>query len=189
MKTLLSFAMISLLISGYIFQQQDKHPEILEKGAEISGKLVKAIMGKLNAEIQKSGLAGAVEYCSLEAIPITDSIAKMEQVAISRVSHKYRNPLNAANEREIERIERYISQHQKGEQLIAQLVSEDRALIYYSPIVLGSPMCLSCHGETDKIDIGVREVLNEKYPEDKAVNFKFNEIRGMFKIVFEKEIQ
>ncbi len=164
--------------------QQDNHPEMLKKGAEISEKLVKAITTKLNMEIQKNGLPGAINYCSLEAIPITDSISKMEQVEISRVSHKYRNPLNAANAREIEMIDEYISRHGKGELLTAQVVSEDGRLIYYSPIVLGSPMCLSCHGETEKIAIGVRDVLNEKYPDDKAVNFKFNEIRGMFKIVF-----
>lgn len=189
MKTLIWLILLSLLMSGYISHQEKNNPEILENGADISGKLVEAIMAKLNSEIQKNGVAGAINYCSIHAIPITDSISKKEHVEISRVSHKFRNPLNAANNREIEMIEKYIFQRHEGEKLVPQVVTEKGQKIYYSPIVLGSPMCLSCHGEYNNIDINVRNVLNKRYPYDKAVNFNFNEIRGMFKIVFDKEIK
>jgi len=185
MKSLISIILLSLLMSGCISQQKDNNPEIFKKGAEISGKLAKSIMTKLNSEIQENGLPGAINYCSLQALPITDSISKMEKVEISRVSHKFRNPINAANNKEIEMIEKYISQQQKGEQLVAQVVNKNGQTIYYSPIVLGSPLCLSCHGDYNKIDADVQKILSEKYPDDKAVNFNLNEIRGMFKIVFE----
>ncbi len=185
MKLLISFILLILLLGGCISQQKDNNQEILTKGAEISGKLVKSIMTKLNSEIQENGLPGAINYCALQALPITDSISKMEQVKISRVSHKFRNPVNAADNKEIEMIEKYISQQQKGEPLLAQVVNKNGQMIYYSPIVLGSPLCLSCHGDYNKIDADVRNALSEKYPDDNAVDFNLNEIRGMFKIVFE----
>jgi hypothetical protein len=184
MKTLMLLILASLLITGYISHQDKNNPEILEKGADISGKLVKAIMSKLNSEVQKNGVTGAIDYCSIHAIPITDSISQKEQVEISRVSHKARNPSNAANEKEIEMIEKYILQQNEGKQLVPQVVTENGQKTYYSPIVLGSPMCLSCHGNYSQIESDVKKVLSERYPDDKAVDFNLNEIRGMFKIVF-----
>jgi len=186
MRTLISLILAGFLLTGFI-SYQDNNPEILKKGADISGMLVEAIMTKLNAEIRENGLTGAIDYCSVHAIPITDSISKKEQVEISRVSHKPRNPLNAANKREIEMIEKYITQQKEGKQLVPQVVAENGQKTYYSPIVLGSPMCLSCHGEYNNIDLNVRKVIDERYPNDKAVDFKLNEVRGMFKIVFDKE--
>jgi hypothetical protein len=189
MKTLISLIFISLLMTGYISRQDKNNPEILEKGADISGKLVKAIMTKLNSEIQKNGVPGAIDYCSVHAIPITDSISQKEQVKISRVSHRYRNPANAANEKEIEMIKKYILQQNEGEQLVPQIVTENGQKTYYSPVVLGSPMCLSCHGNYSQIEPDVKKVLNERYPDDKAVDFNLNEIRGMFKIEFDEKIK
>lgn len=189
MKTLISLILISLLMTGYISYHDKSNPKILEKGTEISGKLVTAIMARLNAEIQKNGVPSAIDYCSVHAIPITDSISRKEQVEISRVSHKPRNPLNAASNRGIEMIERYIVQLNEGNQLVPLVVAENGQITYYSPVVLSSPMCLSCHGEYDSIDLNVRKVLNERYPDDKAVDFELNEIRGMFKIVFDKEMK
>jgi hypothetical protein len=186
MKRGMSLIFAGLLMLGTI-SCQDKNQEILEKGDEISGKLVKAIMAKLTAEIQENGLPGAIGYCSVYAIPITDSISKSEQVIISRVSHKPRNPLNAANSIETEMIGNYILQQNEGKQLLPQVVTAKGKKTYYAPVVLGSPVCLSCHGELNSIDEKVRKVIAEKYPDDKAVDFNLNEIRGMFKIEFGKE--
>jgi len=187
MRTLISLILAGLLMFGYISCRNKSNQEILEKGADISGKLVKAIMAKLTSEIQENGLPSAIDYCSVHAIPITDSISKNERVIISRVSHKARNPLNAANKREIEMIEKYITQQNEGKPLVPQVVTQSGKKTYYSPVVLSSPVCLSCHGEYNSIDVNVRKVINERYPDDKAVNFSLNEIRGMFKIEFDKE--
>jgi len=188
MKTLILLILAGILIFGYVSYRDTKiNQEIIEKGTDISGKLVKAIMAKLTFEIQENGLPGAIDYCSVHAIPITDSISKNEQVKISRVSHKARNPLNVADKREIEMIEQYILQQNEGKQLVPQVVTGNGQKTFYSTVVLSSPVCLSCHGEYNSIDENVRKVINERYPDDKAVNFSLNEIRGMFKIEFGKE--
>ncbi|MEX0986984.1 MAG: DUF3365 domain-containing protein [Bacteroidales bacterium] len=187
MKTLLSLILVSLLLAGCKSQQNKNDQEIIEKGAEISESLVQAIMVKLKAEIQENGVTGAINYCSVHALPITDSISREEKVEISRVAHKFRNPSNAANKKELEIIEKYIQQQKAGEQLAPEVVTVKGQQIYYAPIILGAPLCLSCHGPYNTIAPDVRNVLNEKYPDDQAVDFNLKEVRGMFKIVFEEE--
>ncbi len=185
MKNLIPLILISFMLAGAGCRQNQTDQEIIEKGAAISGQLLKALMTELNAEIQNNGVPAAIEYCSLHAIPITDSISRAEQVEISRVSHRYRNPSNAANKSEVEMIEKYISQQKNGEKLLPQVVTEKGQKIYYGPILLAAPLCLSCHGPYNDIDPDVRSALNEKYPNDQAVDFNLNEVRGMFKIRFD----
>jgi hypothetical protein len=183
--TYMLLILIALMLTGTSCRQNQSDQEIIEKGAAISGQLLKALMTELNTEIQKNGVPAAIDYCSLHAIPITDSISRAEEVEISRVSHRYRNPSNAANNKEIEMIERYISQQSKGEELLPQVVTEKGQKIYYGPILLAAPLCLKCHGPYNEIDADVKSVLNEKYPSDLAVDFNLNEVRGMFKIRFD----
>ena len=185
MKTFIPLILTGLLMTGAGCRQNQSDQEIIEKGAAISGKLLKALMAELNAEIQKNGVPAAIDYCSLHAIPITDSISRAEEVEISRVSHRYRNSSNAANKKEMEMIEKYISQQREGEELLPQVVTEKGQKIYYGPILLAAPLCLSCHGPYNEIDADVKSVLNEKYPDDQAVDFNLNEVRGMFKIRFD----
>jgi len=184
MKTFIPLILIALMFTGTGCKQNQSDQEIIEKGAAISGELLKALMAELNVEIQKNGVPAAIDYCSLHAIPITDSISRAEEVEISRVSHRYRNPSNAANEKEIEMIEKYISQQREGEELLPQVVTEKGHKIYYGPILLAAPLCLKCHGPYNEIDAEVKNTLNEKYPNDQAVDFNLNEVRGMFKIRF-----
>lgn len=42
--------------------------------------------------IREKGSAGAVDFCQLQAIPLTDSISEWEGVRISRVTDRPRNP-------------------------------------------------------------------------------------------------
>lgn len=181
----MSLILVSLMLTVSGCRQSQSDQEIIEEGAAISGQFLKALMAELNAEIQNNGVPAAIDYCSLHAIPITDSISRAEQVEISRVSHMFRNPSNAANKREVEMIEKYISQQRQGEELLPQVVTEKGQKIYYGPILLAAPLCLSCHGPYENIEADVKNALNNKYPNDQAVNFNLNEVRGMFKIRFD----
>lgn len=185
MKIAITFVFIGMLLTGTACRQGPGDAELLKKGTAISGKLVTALMTELQTEIRENGVPGAINYCSMYALPITDSISRMEQVEISRVSHRFRNPLNDADKSETAMIENYILQQAAGEELVPQVVTRKGEKIFYGPIVIGSPLCLSCHGPYESIDPDVRSVLSERYPEDLAVDFGLNEVRGMFKIVFD----
>lgn len=158
--------------------------QVLEKGAAISGKLLTALLTELTAKMKENGAVEAINYCSLQALPITQQISEEEDVALGRVSHRFRNPQNAANEEELRLIDNYIRQQQAGAQLTPVVIAGKGKKTFYSPILLAAPLCLTCHGKPGEIDPGVMAVINERYPADKAVNFELNEVRGMFKVEF-----
>jgi hypothetical protein len=49
-------------------------------------------------------------------------------------------------------------------------------------------MCLSCHGSVKQnISAETLKVINENYPDDKAIGYGLNELRGLFVVEMEKQ--
>lgn len=191
--TLLTVVVFTLFIVPSACRQAEEPDEqtrtvLTEKGNGITKKLAGTLMAELSSEISKNGTVEAIKYCSVNALPVTDSISKAEEVKISRVSHRNRNAKNAANEQERQIIESYMKLMNSDSALAPVIVAEDHHYIYYSPITIAAPTCLKCHGKPGiDIDPEVMEVLNEKYPKDKATGFSMGELRGLFKVEFEEE--
>ncbi|MFD0797283.1 DUF3365 domain-containing protein [Maribacter chungangensis] len=150
----------------------------------------KGALGKnLMKAIQEKGTGGALEFCNVKALPLTDSIAQLKNAKIKRVSDKPRNPGNTANTEELG----YIS-YFKG--LIASgiepkpIVKEARGEVqFYFPITTNA-MCLQCHGTpNEQVQPATMAKLQELYPTDKALGYDTNEVRGIWAIVFDKENQ
>jgi hypothetical protein len=160
--------------------------QLTEKGTEIAGLITSSLVSTLFTAIEEKGVAGAVEFCSLKAIPITDSISKAESVSIQRISHKPRNPDNSATMEERELINRLKARPgNNGPDMTPVIISQDGAHTFYSPVFIATPTCLQCHGMVDKdIQPEVLEVLRSGYPEDMATGFELGEMRGLLKIVF-----
>ena len=128
--------------------------------------------------IQKGGIDYAVEFCNIQAMPLTDSIAEGLNVYIQRLSDKNRNPANAiktqADSLAWKKIKSkkvdFIEQHNNGE------------VYYYKPILIAMPTCVKCHGGKSDIAESTQNSIAQKYPGDKAVNYKLGDLRGMWKI-------
>ena len=61
----------------------------------------------------------------------------------------------------------------------ARLKEEGRRYLrYMKPIVLGSPVCLSCHGGPDDTSPEVKAELQRLYPQDKATGYRVADLRG-----------
>lgn len=128
--------------------------------------------------IQKGGIDYAVEFCNIQAIPLTGSIAEDLNVYIQRLSDKNRNPANAiktqADSLAWKKIKSkkvdFIEQHNNGE------------VYYYKPILIAMPTCVKCHGGKSDIAESTQNSIAQKYPGDKAVNYKLGDLRGMWKI-------
>ncbi|MBL7941796.1 MAG: DUF3365 domain-containing protein [Flavobacteriales bacterium] len=141
----------------------------------------KSVLGKnLLAAIKNYGTAGAVDFCSTRAIPITDSMAQHSGVLIKRVSDRNRNPMNKANGEEEAFIEACRASIESGEKPVPLLVSRGDRHIGYYPI-LTDDMCLQCHGTKEKeIDTATLKALHEKYPDDLATGFSKGDLRGIW---------
>lgn len=162
-------------------EEIDKSETYYDKGREISQAMQGILLSNVSAAIQAGGTAHAVEFCNTRALPLTDSLSKLHNVKISRVSDKNRNPINAASAEELELFEMLKSNQQKDTVLM-----KDGSSVYYSVIKTGMPACIKCHGapETD-IETTTLHMIDSLYPNDKAKNYKMGDFRGVWKIVFE----
>ncbi len=148
----------------------------------------KAQLGKnLMGAIKQHGAAGAVTFCNTRAIPLTDSMAKVYNASIKRVSDKPRNPDNNANDAELAYINELKEALANGETLQPKVTEIDGRLVGYYAIETNQ-MCMQCHGSKDG-DILPETFTNiiSKYPDDKATGYTPNQIRGIWVVSMNKK--
>lgn len=138
----------------------------------------KLLMKNVGEQIAMGGVESALEFCNIEAMPLTKSMSDKHGLVISRVSDKMRNPKNIANAEELKLIEQYKKQLLAGE-ILKPVRTETH---YYEPLVTNA-MCLQCHGEPGKnVQPKVAAKIAELYPKDLALGYKENEVRGLISI-------
>lgn len=166
-------------------KQEKKTPLALGKSFAMQ---TKSVLGKnLLKAINTQGTAQAVHFCSTKAIPLTDSMALLLNAQIKRVSDNNRNPNNKANEQELAYIAKAKAQLKNKQEITPEITSFENRNIAYYPI-LTNKMCLQCHGipGTD-INSATSKVLKSIYPNDKAIGYKENELRGIWVVEMDQK--
>lgn len=148
----------------------------------------KSVLGSnLMSKIKSEGTIAALEFCNIHAIPLTDSMSQVHQATIKRVSDRPRNQNNRANIKELALIEQFKQKAASNEEQKAVLVQEDGKVYFYFPILTNS-MCLQCHG---KENVTIQKLTLEKiatlYPDDEATGYSENELRGLWKVIFDQK--
>lgn len=146
-------------------------------GKEYALETQKLLGKNLVGAIQKKGVLGALEFCNVQAIPLTDSIAKKHGAIIKRVSDRPRNNNNKANSVELAQIEHFKKLLEQEKEVEPVVISEGNKNKFYYPIITNA-MCLQCHG-TPNEEIAP-ETLNKLaglYPNDMAIGYGPNEVR------------
>ncbi len=171
-------------------KEPPKEPNSLEaKGEKITQALGKSLISTLAAAIADSGIIYAAQFCKMKALPITDSISTAYGATVQRVSHRNRNPENAVNKTDMAVITNYKQLLTGGSKPKPMTVEDDGKVLYYAPIVLNNPMCLKCHGIPGKdIDPDDLSALLRLYPNDQATTFKLGDLRGLWKVSFNKPL-
>ena len=153
------------------------------KGDSIVKLTFDTLRSALLQKMKETGVAGAIEYCNINAYAITSLYAK-EDIAIRRTAEKYRNPGNAPDS-----IEKIIFAHYKSllsnKQPLENVVLESSGNIhYFKPIILQA-MCRNCHGVPGSdIQPQVVEEIKRRYPADMATGFSEGDLRGIWHIRF-----
>jgi hypothetical protein len=126
-------------------------------------------------EMAKKGPLEAI-HGSVVMAPDLQKKAATEKITIGRTSYKLRNPENAPEKWLIPLLEEFkistADNPMKG-----KVVRGEHFIGYVEPIYVGN-LCLTCHGE--KVPEALKEGILKLYPEDKAINFKLGEFRGLF---------
>ncbi len=158
-------------------------------GMEYAQASKEALGKNLLKAIRQNGPVGAVGFCNVNALRLTDSISVMKNAVIKRVSDKPRNPDNLANEEELGYIRYYKKLTASGKQPKPIVKTEKGEVDFYFPITTNA-MCLQCHGKpNEQIQPETFRVLNNLYPADKAIGYDANEVRGLWAINFDTETE
>ena len=191
-----NFLFILLVVSSVLVSCQKKKKveaqekeaikvDYTEKGRLIAQNTQTALLTEVGTAIRKGGVAYAVAACNIKALPVTDSLSKLYNCSISRVSEKHRNPQNALSGVKEWKVWEDFAKQKKGEVPLDTLINEAGHPVFYKAIYIEMPTCLSCHGDPESyIQPGTLAAIDKYYPDDKARNYTMNQLRGMWKIEF-----
>ncbi len=170
--------------TGKKFVGESKPKTNEEIGMEFALSTKKMLGKNLMSAIQKNGTLGALSFCNIKAMPLTDSMARKHSAVIKRVSDKNRNPNNKANQEELKYINQFKNDRFAKKEIKPIMVEKGNKIHFYYPIETNIS-CLQCHGNQIKPEVS-KQIL-KLYPNDLAVGYSENQIRGIWSIMFNKE--
>jgi Protein of unknown function (DUF3365) len=141
--------------------------------AEMQG----AVLRELTDALAHRSPAGAISFCHLDATAIIQRVGMAEGIAAGRTSDRVRNPKNAPKSWAAPLVKAHAGQAARSVEGFAVDLGDKVGVL--RPIV-EQPMCAGCHGPVERFDPGVAVVLQNRYPEDRALGFRDGEIRGWF---------
>jgi cytochrome c553 len=165
-----------------VLEKQKTYEEI---GLEYALSTKKVLGENLMGTIQKKGTLEALAFCNIQAMPLTDSMSFNYNATIKRVSDKNRNPNNKANAEELKYIEQFKRDSAENKESKPVVVDKGGKVQFYYPIPTNT-MCLQCHGKPENIKPEVRAKTLKLYPNDLAIGYGENEVRGIWSITFNK---
>jgi hypothetical protein len=157
----------------------------LQAGSLVT-KTFDTLRNTLSREIGEKGFAGAVDFCNINALPLTGAFAD-DEIAIRRTTDKLRNPANAPDSMERRILLKYLSLKTR-EAKLEPITERDAAGNYhfYKPIIIQA-MCLNCHGDkTSQIHTATWAAIRQKYPSDAAFDYKEGDLRGIWHVKWTK---
>lgn len=190
MKNIISVLPFLLLFIFFGCNEKPK-PEItdnIKSGLRNDTKdFMESLKTILVKEMQTNGIVAAVSVCSDTAQLLTNNYGIKKGIYIKRISFKYRNENDAPNKIETEALKMFEKLKQKGELKETTeyfKTTEENGItsvIYLKPILVQAP-CLSCHGPLEQIGPDVKQILQTKYPDDKAIGYQLDDLRGAVSI-------
>jgi hypothetical protein len=163
-------------------------PDTLKKYLSAGQAFAKAtgsvLIKNLTEAISARGPEGAIEFCSVRAHPLTDSIAQVLGADIRRVTDRPRNPANQADATALAHMETLKANMASGNPPSGMITEVNGQRVGYYPIVTNA-MCMVCHGQpgTD-IAPATQARLAARYPADKATGYRPDELRGLWVVTF-----
>jgi Protein of unknown function (DUF3365) len=159
----------------------------LEESRNIAKEFMQTLGGTLKKQLEAGSPESAISVCKRIAPAMAAGYSKDGRV-VKRVSLKNRNPLiGLPDQWERQVLEDFDRDFHDGKpaadiEKIAIVDDPDGRWFRYMKAIPTQPMCLQCHGTSNDIPAGVKAVLAEEYPEDKATGYKVGDIRGAISI-------
>ncbi len=193
--TMKNYIILAIILSSVMGCDSDSSltDEQVEKytaqGNEIAQASFKKLSNQLQSAIKASGVQSAIGFCNAAALPITDSLSTKYSALIKRTSLKLRNTENTPDSLEAKMLNMYqIMSRMRNPVMVPKILKKNKDEIqFYAPIMIASETCLKCHGTVGKTMLKEDyDVIKRFYPNDKAVNYKLGQFRGMWSITLKR---
>jgi hypothetical protein len=161
----------------------------VQAGKSIVANTFDTLRSSLLTAIGSQGFDGAISFCNEKADPITAMYA--DSVTVRRTAIRYRNPANKPDSLELLIFDEMKELMKSVKVPSAKIVrsSSTGEVHYFQPIVLQA-MCVNCHGTPGKeIQKSTLTRIQQLYPDDRAVNFKEGDLRGLWHVIFNAEMK
>jgi hypothetical protein len=182
---LLVLALMAVVLGMLWWQQHAQRAQVrysADSLLALGNGFLQRLQGLLLQSLQ-SGPDAAVRICADTAQRFTEAYARQYGIELRRAALRWRNPRNRADSLEAYWIERFQQWKQEGRTLDTVVVLRYDGYVHVlKPIVLGNPICLMCHGTAEEIPPAVAQLLQERYPEDRARNFRLGDVRGALSV-------
>jgi hypothetical protein len=164
--------------------------KVLELGNMVSAQAQQTLGKNLQEAIQQGGVQHAISFCNVNAMPIVDSLSKIHDASIRRVSFKTRNPVDQPDEIERALLEAYEFQWKDSIPLNANVQKiDDERYLFTKPIFVDNALCLVCHGKPENgLLLETDEFIKKEYPDDQATGYEIGDLRGMWSIILPKKL-
>ena len=191
MRSLLLTTLVLFFLVSCKSEEKKKQQAIMKEFTEVGDNIAKvsfeSLSGNLKAAARQpaGGITNAIQFCNMNALPLTDSLSKTFNAKIKRSSLKLRNPGNQPDSLEAYMLDLYLQiQKMKKPMVSKTLLANNNEVRYFAPIFLKS-QCLKCHGVIGQ-DVAdeTYAIIKEHYPNDQAVGYYEGELRGIWSINF-----
>ncbi len=147
-------------------------------------KTMKNLKNRLQKALKDGNVVAALKICSAEAQGLT-MLNNSEKTTIRRISLKYRNPANKPTKQEeliLNSFEEKLASGAVFNDLVYKKTTtnyKEKTLTYIKAIPVKA-VCLNCHGKN--VNNEVLKQIKINYPNDKAIDYNLDEIRGAFSV-------
>ena len=189
MRSLVLSVLVLLFLVSCKSEEKKQQQAMMKEFTEVGNNIVKvsfeSLSGNLKAAASNGGIANAIQFCNMNAIPLTDSLAKNFNVKIKRSSLKLRNLNNYPDSLEAYMLDLYLQIEKMRKPMVGKaILTNNNEIRYFAPIIL-KEQCLKCHGTVGtNISDETYAIIKEHYPKDQAVGFREGKLRGIWSINF-----
>ena len=184
MKFLQFFIVLFLLITSISNSESSETNKsvILKEAKDLLKETAKQYKNTLIQGLQHNNLIKALKYCNKEVEQLV-SKDNEKGFAIKRISLRPRNKNNYPNLYEKEILEKFnklslIDNKDLALEHSDIIKDENINKFVYVKAIRIKEVCLNCHGSNINDDL--KKEIQKLYPDDKAINYKLNDIRGAF---------
>ena len=184
MKFIQIFLVLFLLITMISNSEtvETNNSVILNEAKNLLKKTAKQYKNTLIQGLQYNNLEKALKYCNKEVEQLV-SKDNEKGFTIKRVSLRPRNNNNYPNIYEKVILEKFnkLSLEDNKDLVLEHseiIKDENNNKFAYVKAIRIKEVCLNCHGSNISSDL--KKEIQKLYPDDKAINYKLNDIRGAF---------